>query len=209
MCIRDRNYIMAFLLTHTKNEDLAFNCFAAMQNAHCGEIYVKEMKNFQLYIFIFSKLIAVYLPDLSGVLKKEEIDTQYYATSWFFSLFTNVLHVGRKSSLVLQILDVFVLYGWKGMMQVFLIILEAYKDEIMKMEYETILKFFGGILKRPPFIELEDYKEKDPEFDYLTDIKINVKARLQHFNFDDQVIEIIKKDYETQVIKIKRLREEF
>ncbi len=188
--IQGMNYICGFLLFLCKNEEKTFNIFSAILNkTDYGNIIVDNFENMKKYFYVFERLISIYLPELNVVLKRNNINSNFYVSPWFITLFT---HGWEKNNykIFLRIFDLFIFDGWNIILRIGLILLKKYQNEIFNMKFEELLNYLINELKsKDDFFNDENYdnfiemykKMKIPkglinnlENEYLLDKKIQI-----------------------------------
>ena len=85
-------------------------------------------------------------PDLHGHFQEEMINSSYFASAWFITIFTNSLksHAGSEqgesvSENLLQLWDYFLLAGWKAILKMGLFVLRSSQHQLLNMNFEDIL----------------------------------------------------------------------
>ena len=156
--IQGMNYICGFLLFLCKNEEKTFNIFSAILNkTDYGNIIINNFENMKKYFYVFERLISIFLPELNVVLKRNNINSNFYISPWFITLFT---HGWEKSNykIFLRIFDLFIFDGWNIVLRIGLILLKKYQNEIIKMKFEELLNYLINELKsKDDFFNDENY----------------------------------------------------
>lgn len=96
----------------------------------------------KLNFYQFDRLIAILLPDLHMHFKDEQINSSYYSSPYFITLFTSVLQMQTtfdNAALLLRIWDNFILFGWKGIFKASICLLKEYEDVLLGMPFEIML----------------------------------------------------------------------
>jgi hypothetical protein len=110
------NYIAAFLLELTKNEEDSFLFFYGLLNStEYGEIFLNDLTRLKQFFYVFDRLIFVYLPELHTFFKNNSIFVSYFISPWFITLFTNSFqYVNHKVStkILIRIWDEFLLVNF-------------------------------------------------------------------------------------------------
>ena len=156
--IQGMNYICGFLLFLCKNEEKTFNIFSAILNkTDYGNIIINNFENMKKYFYVFERLISIFLPELNVVLKRNNINSNFYISPWFITLFT---HGWEKNNykIFLRIFDLFIFDGWNIVLRIGLILLKKYQNEIIKMKFEELLNYLINELKsKDDFFNDENY----------------------------------------------------
>ena len=83
------SYIASMLIEMTSNEETAFHIFNAILTCSSfGDLFVNGFALMKKYFYVFERLLTVYLPEVSGVLKQNNVNPSYYISPWFITLFT-------------------------------------------------------------------------------------------------------------------------
>ena len=141
------NFICQFLLEVTKDEEKAFDIFSAILcKTKYGNLITDEFSLMKKYFYVFERLINLYLPELSILLKQNNVLPSYYISPWFITLFTHSF-IGNQTKLLLKIFDLFVLDGWIAIIKIGLMLLKHYQKVLMEMNFEELLNFLINDLK--------------------------------------------------------------
>ena len=168
------NYIAAFLLNITNEEEEAFYLFLSIfDGTDYGKLFVDDLAKLKKYFYVFGRLLNVLLPELDYYLKDNKIDVSYFVSPWFITLFTNTFqNIKDKNNpkILLRILDLFFFSGWKSIIKIGISLLKNYENEIMTLTFEELLQFLIGNILKSDFFQKEN-------FDQLMRIKINFKIK--------------------------------
>ncbi len=108
------NFISAFLLRIINNEEESFNIMMGIfLHSNFGVIFYDDLSKLEIYFSIFERLLFLFLPELSNFFKTNSILTNFYASPWFITLFTNTMNKNSKLDIIIKIFDNFILSGWK------------------------------------------------------------------------------------------------
>ena len=141
------NFICQFLLEATKDEEKSFNIFSAiLSKTKYGNLILDDFSLMKKYFYVFERLISLYLPELSTLLKQNNVLPSYYISPWFITLFTHSF-IGNQTKLLLHIFDLFILDGWICIIKIGLMLLKNYQNYLMQMTFEELLNFLINDLK--------------------------------------------------------------
>ena len=141
------NFICQFLLDVTKNEEISFDIFSAiLGKTKYGNLIIDEFSLMKKYFYVFERLINLYLPELSILLKQNNVSPSYYISPWFITLFTHSF-VENQIKVILRIFDLFILDGWITIIKIGLMLLKHYQKVLMEMNFEELLNFLINDLK--------------------------------------------------------------
>lgn len=127
------NFIAGFLfLVFNHSEATAFAFMKALiAKYRMHELFNTELPMLKLHFYELDRLIAIVLPDLHAHFKDETINSSYYSSPYFITLFTSVLQMqtsGDNCELLLRLWDYFVVGGWKAIFKASLALLKENED---------------------------------------------------------------------------------
>ena len=183
------NYIAAFLLNITKDEEESFYLFLGLLiSTKYGELFQNDLAQLKLFFYIFERLISIFLPELYSFFSDNNIKVSYFISSWFITLFTNSFQYldeekeKNNPSILLKIWDSFFTNGWKTIIITSISLLKSYEAKIMIFPPEELLHFLIGDLIKENYFE-NSHLDK---FMYP----------LFHFKIDDELIKKILKEFD-------------
>lgn len=127
------NFIAGFLyLTLDKEEALAFAVMREVIERHAmANLFNMELPMLKLMFYQLDRLISIHLPDLHNHFKDETINSSYFSSPFFITLFTSImqtqstfLHAWKLQ----RVWDHFLIYGWKSIFKLCILILKTYED---------------------------------------------------------------------------------
>ena len=141
------NFICQFLLEVTKDEEKTFNVFSAiLSKTKYGDLIKEDFGLMKKYFYVFERLINLFLPELSILLRQNNVFPSYYISPWFITLFTHSFF-GNQTKLLLYILDLFILDGWICIIKIGIMLLKYYQKGLIEMNFEELLNFLINDLK--------------------------------------------------------------
>ena len=180
------NYIAAFLLNITEDEEESFYLFLGLlKSTEYGELFKDDLAKLKAFFYIFERLISIFLPELYTFFIDNNIKVSYFISSWFITLFTNSFqHIDAKNNpkILLKIWDSFFTDGWKTIIVTSLSLLKMYESKIMIFPTEELLHFLIGDLIK------ESYFHNDNFYKYM--------HSLYNFRIEDELIENLEKEFE-------------
>lgn len=137
------NFIAGFLYLFLGDEALAFAVMRQVINLfELSTLFNTALPMLKMNFYRLDRLIALLLPDLHGHLKDEAVNSSYFSSSYFITLFTQTMqhqpndeHMWR----VLRIWDYFIIYGWKAIYKTIILILEENEDLLLGLSFEKML----------------------------------------------------------------------
>ena len=180
------NYIAAFLLNITNNEEESFYLFLSLLiSTEYGKLFEKDLEKLKKYFYVLERLICILLPELHHHFKENNIDVSYFISPWLITLFTNIFQniKDRNNPLILlRIFDLFIFNGWKSIIKIGISLLKTYESKLMTLSLEELLSYLIGGICKNVFFQNEYY-------DDLMNILIN-------FKIDSYLITNVENEYE-------------
>jgi hypothetical protein len=106
----------------------------------------------KLFFYQLDRLVSIFEPDLHSHFKDEMINSSYFASAWFITIFTNTIKniknpvesattdvEDKVSENLLQLWDYFLISGWKAILKMGLFVLKDSSDELLQLSFEEIL----------------------------------------------------------------------
>ena len=166
------NYIAAFLLSITNNEEESFYLFLSLLiSTEYGKLFEKDLEKLQKYFYVFDRLISILLPELHYHFKENNISSTHFLTPWLITLFTHIFNTikDRNNPLILlRIFDLFIFSGWKSIIKIGITLLKNYELKLMNLTSEELLSYLLNNICKNVFFQNEYY-------DNLMTILINFK----------------------------------
>ncbi|KAM3131378.1 hypothetical protein pb186bvf_016560 [Paramecium bursaria] len=174
------NYIAGYLYLTFNNESTTYIVFDKVMELYFKPIFMNDFQKLKCGFYQFDRLLSIFIPDLSSHLKEEKIDSSYYASSWFITMFSNVFQYSMRSAMLNVIWDIFLVEGWKGIFEYQQIgyfkcsffLLYILSDKLMELEFDEILHYLGQLIKSELFQidneqELIKYLNKSQLYDKI------------------------------------------
>ena len=182
------NFIAGFLfLAFEKSESLAFAVLkAVIARYRMQELFNTELPMLKLHFYELDRLIAILLPDLHTHFKEETINSSYYSSSNFITLFTSVLQMQTSSENaenLLRLWDHFLAKGWKSIFKASIAILKENEEALLGMPFEVMLT---QVVNLPTKFLIT------PEKDVL-----KFDAALKQVRVPSMLLERLKKEFDT------------
>ena len=186
------NFLVEFLLANFEEEEAFYIFVALFENTEYSLIFTKDLKKMKIFFYVFKRIISLYEPEISIYLNSSGIDFNFFMPSWFITLFTGAhQHHNQENdentNIMLRVLDNFIIYGWKSIMEFSCVILHLYEGYIMNLKYDEMMHFlindilksdfFGQknkelIEKSLDFYKIKKKLVKNIEAEYLQNLKI-------------------------------------
>ena len=180
------NYIAAFLLNITKDEEESFYLFLGLLTyTKYGDLFKNDLAQLKKCFYLFDRLISIYLPELYAFFMDNNIQSSYFISSWFITLFTNSFQYNRTKNdpkILLKLFDLFFYDGWKIIIITSISLLKVYEPKIMNFPSEDLLHFLIGDIIKENFFDNENFDK----FMYI----------LYNFKIEDELLKNIEKEFE-------------
>ena len=180
------NYIAAFLLNITEDEEESFYLFLGLlTSTKYGELFKDDLAQLKKFFYIFERLISIYIPELYNFFLDNNIKASYFISSWFITLFTNAFpHIKEKNNpqILLKIWDLFFYNGWKSIIITSISLLKIIESKIIIFPPEELLHFLIGEVIKDSFFDNENYNK----FMYI----------LINFKIENKLIDNLEKEFE-------------
>ena len=186
------NFLVEFLLSVFSEEETFFIFMSLLENSEYSLIFTKDLQKMKIFFYEFKRILSLYEPELSIYLNSSGIDFNFFMPSWFITLFTGShQHHNQENddntNIMIRVLDNFIIYGWKSIMEFSCVILHLYDSYIMNLKYDEMMHFlindilksdfFGPknkelIEKSLNFFKIKKKLVKNIEAEYLQNLKI-------------------------------------
>ena len=180
------NYIGAFFLSITNNEEESFYLFLSLLiSTDYGKLFEKDLEKFQKYFYVFDRLICILLPELHYHFQENNISSSHFLTPWLITLFTHIFYTikDRNNPLILlRIFDMFIFSGWKSVIKIGITLIKTYELKLMNLTTEELLSYLINGICKNSFFQNEYY-------DDLMNILIK-------FKIDNYLISNVENEYE-------------
>ena len=180
------NYIGAFFLSITNNEEESFYLFLSLLiSTEYGKLFEKDLEKFQKYFYVFDRLICILLPELHYHFQENNISSSHFLTPWLITLFTHIFYTikDRNNPLILlRIFDMFIFSGWKSVIKIGITLIKTYELKLMNLTTEELLSYLINGICKNVFFQNEYY-------DDLMNILIK-------FKIDNYLISNVENEYE-------------
>ena len=175
------NFLALFfyqLLDYDEEETFYF-LFAIEDETKYRDIYIDDLKKLNLFYGVLDNIINLYKPELYYKFIDCYITTNFYSTTWFVTLFTNINCVFDKQNApkyILMVLENYFLDGFSAIFTSGFTIIRYHIKEIMKYETDNLISFLISdmcnqeIFKNENFEKIKKYYEINSK--YINDVLI-------------------------------------
>ena len=148
------NFIIAYLLELTENEEESFYIMLGLLYSDFKIIFQNDLDRLTIFFYVLEKLIYLKIPEIYEHLKLYKIDTNFFSSSYFITLFTNIYpYFDTVNILALnKLFDYFIFKGWKNIFSSLLGFLYYNKDMILKNKDDDLMTYLiSGMIKSDIF----------------------------------------------------------
>ena len=105
-----------------------------------AELFNSDLPMLKLFFYQLDRLISIFEPDLHSHFKDEMINSSYFASAWFITIFTkNVRHEAKANGendsemceKLMQLWDYFLVSGWKAVLKMSLYVLVHSREDLL------------------------------------------------------------------------------
>ena len=174
------NYLVAFILSICDDEEEAFYLtLSFFKNTSYKNIFLNDLKLLRLNFSIFDKLLYIYVPTIYTHLNLNEIYSIYYINPWIITLFTYLINDKLKIDCFIKIFNLFIIYGWKSIINISLNIFINYEKYILEQKDENLLQFLSS----------------DLSVKFINDLNNNEYNNIDEIKISNKLLEEIKKEF--------------
>ena len=174
--VQGMNFIVSFLYEIYGEEEAFYIFLSFFYSTQYSIIFDKDLIKLNEFFYVFNRIISLLEPELSSSFNINCVNVNFFATPWFITLFTgshqNLRDEKDNKTILIRILDNFIISGWKGMMVIGCSLLHSFEHKLMSMKYEDMLEFLINGMLRSEFFMKEN--EHNLEY-YFTNVKISKK----------------------------------
>ncbi|GMF51715.1 unnamed protein product [Phytophthora fragariaefolia] len=132
-------FLVRLLAEVTTNEADIFWLFVGFSEPENDRnLYEPDMAVLQPYLSKFELLFSTHMPELYAHFQAEGVHVATFCTRWFLTFFSSFETLAP--TLVVRLLDIFIIDGWRVMFSVSLVILDELQEQLMKSDMEGILR---------------------------------------------------------------------
>ena len=170
------NFIAGFLLMVLHDEETAFKALIQLVDRFSmAQLFNSDLPMLKLFFYQLDRLVSIFEPELHSHFKDEMINSSYFASAWFITIFTNCIKNPPRdeetqeikvNENIMQLWDYFLVSGWKAILKMGLFVLKDGSEELLMRSFEDILH---EITEKPKAIlcknpdENEETKEETKE----------------------------------------------
>ena len=182
------NYLCALFLSLIKDEEQAFFFYYSfLKSTLYTSLFMNDFSLLKKYYYIFNRLLAIFVPEITMHFKTNNINSTYYISSWFITLFTNTyqnIENHDKPLILLRILHNFIIHGWVSIVKTGICLLKHFENIILTLSSEELLYFLLNDIINMDFFQNVNITQ----YDFLE----------EHFTIEDALIENIENEYYIQ-----------
>lgn len=189
------SFIAAALLLHMPEEN-AFCVLVQIMHEYGLRYTLKDgFETLYLRFYQLDRFIEDQLPDLYSHFQSHHIEAHMYASQWFLTLFTAKFPL----YVVYYIMDIFLLDGTPVLFQVALSLLQLSKDQLIRLDFEGILKYFR--------IQLPKNYKTDEQARILLQLANSKKVKTQLISYE-KAFNALREQHKAKGETIKLMQKE-
>lgn len=153
------NYIASFIYHLCENEeDTYYILLAIFHNTEYKIMFANDLSRLKQLFSIFDRLISLMIPEVSTYLKNNSILSNYYASGWFITLFSNSYQFKEKQNppiIIIKIWDEFIINGWTTLLKSGIVLLKMREDFLLSLKFEELLHFLiNDLIKQTYYLNI-------------------------------------------------------
>ncbi|CCI40039.1 hypothetical protein ABG067_001143 [Albugo candida] len=144
-------FLSAMFLSYIPEEQSFWHLVACLNHKRydLANIYRPGMPKVGELVFVFERLMALYIPRVAVHLREEGLHPTTYLSQWFITLFT----YSFPFNFVTRVWDIFLLEGWKIIYRVALALIKISQKQLLSIQFESIMEFFRDL---PTTVQIEE-----------------------------------------------------
>jgi len=131
------SYLCGVLVTQLNECDAFWVLTALLKTYNFRGLYLTDLPLLNHYLYRFTALISHFLPNLSSHFRTHGIQSLYYSSEWFSTLFS----YNMDFDLTCRIWDIMFLEGSDYLFKVALAILKIYELDLLALDFEDIMLY--------------------------------------------------------------------
>uniref|UniRef100_K3WGG4 Rab-GAP TBC domain-containing protein n=1 Tax=Globisporangium ultimum (strain ATCC 200006 / CBS 805.95 / DAOM BR144) TaxID=431595 RepID=K3WGG4_GLOUD len=133
------NFLVRVLIEVTENEADVFWLFVGLSEPEINRnLYEPGLVVLQPLLAKFELLVSYHMPELYVHFQREGVHAAAFTTRWFMTMFSSFETFGP--TLVLRVLDMFVIDGWRSLLSMGLVVLDELREVLLHADLENILR---------------------------------------------------------------------
>ena len=164
------------------NEEDAFYLFMSfLKNSEYSNLFKNDLEKMNVLFYQFDRILNLYLPEIYLFFKASSINSGYFVSPWFITMFTNAFNddkIKNNAKSIMLIWDLFIFCGWKSIMKIGIILLKEKERFIMEKLSECLLPFLTGEIFKTEIMDSEHFEKL---MDLCKNSDFNIPSKL----FDD------------------------
>ena len=162
--VQGMNFLALFFyqLLDYDEEESFYYLFSLETETKYAELYIDNLKLLNAFFVVLDKIINLYKPELYYKFVDSYITTNFYSTSWFITLFTNINHSFEKnntSKYALMVMENFILDGFSAIFASGYTIIRYHINKIRELEAGQLISFMIKDLCEQETFKNENFKE--------------------------------------------------
>lgn len=133
------NFLVRVLIEVADDEADIFWLFVGLSEPEINRnLYEPGLAVLQPLLSKFELLVSYHMPELYVHFQREGVHVAAFSTRWFLTMFSSFETFGP--TLVLRVLDMFVIDGWRILLSMGLVVLDELREVLLRAELEDMLR---------------------------------------------------------------------
>ncbi len=143
------NFIVGFVYLLLQDEGRTFKFFSrVVEEFHMKELFIKDVPLLKRYFYQIDRLFCIHYPELSEFFRNEGVNSSYFTSAWFITLFTYTLQHSKSGTpppALLAVWDAFLLTGWKALFKTGLYIIGELQPRLLDAKFDDMMLILGEL----------------------------------------------------------------
>ena len=125
-------------------------------------LFEDDFSSLNILFYVFEKIIKIQFPEIYLIFQSVKIDTNYFCSSWFITLFTGHFAIIDKDNpplLEIFLLEKYCLNNWNSIFNLGLVILEFCHEKIFKLEQEELIKYIMNLITEENIFDNKNFEK--------------------------------------------------
>jgi len=175
------SYLCGVLVTQLNECEAFWVLTALLKTYNFRGLYLSELPLLNLYLYRFSALISLFLPNLSSHFLRQGVQPIYYSSEWFSTLFS----YNMDFDLTCRIWDILFLEGEDYLFKIGLAILKISERDLLALEFEEIMIYLKN---KTTTLEISLFKVADS----FPDLSLSFKGIDKKYEEEKKHLDIVE-----------------
>ena len=158
-------------------------------------LFEDDFSSLNILFYVFEKIIKIQFPEIYLIFQSVKIDTNYFCSSWFITLFAGHFTIIDKDNpplLEIFLLEKYCLNNWNSIFNLGLVILEFCHEKIFKLEQEELIKYIMNLITEENIFDNKNFEkckriyEKNEKL--INDIFVDKLKKIASFEYQNKFL---------------------